>query len=232
MKRVYVLLAVVLFVLIMAGCAANTPTPTVEQPMPYDTVEQRAETFYPFDEMGGYSSNAPISTDEQQLSRSDTVEQDVRTSLLIDGSSEETDKKNDAEHSISEFAPDWDAITHRAAELLDFFKDNLEAGLTVDDVKRELGLDAVSVYHDSTIQQTTYIFELMTAPNHEHYPYVGELLRTGYVGLFVQVTTLNGGDIIDRFLMAHGDPSGSRTRGSSYVLTGIRSHFFTDWVWI
>ena len=141
MKRVYVLLAVALFVLTMIGCAANTSTPTVEQPMPYDAVDQVTRVPFP-----------------------------------IEASSEESDKKNNVEQTTNEFLTDWDAITHRAAELADF----LQSGISRESVESELGVTPVRVLIMPGDNMPTYRFDLMVAPGYE---FVSDLAVPDFEGL-------------------------------------------------
>jgi len=120
------------------------------------------------------------------------------------------------------FVPDWDAITQRADELVEFFSANIADGITLEDVIIELGTEPTFFsFHDSddmTRVVTTYGFDLMTGPTFiplNRMPYDGidteaEIHNAwfvlGYIGIRVRVQILENEDNVRHIQIERGDP--------------------------
>jgi len=123
-------------------------------------------------------------------------------------------------HITAGFFPDWEAITQRANELVEFFETNLPAGISLEDAKRELGVEPANILFDDTVRQYLYAFDLMTGPGyrpllyrfHSSSPEIGinhEWLRAGYIGVQVVLHVPESEDDVLHLSIGHGDPYGA-----------------------
>jgi len=154
---------------------------------------------------------------------------------------------NDIENITTEFVPDWDAITQRVDELVEFFTSNLIGGITLEDVVRELDREPTFFsFHDSddmTRIVTTYGFDLLTGPsftplNRVQYEGIdpeaethNAWLMSGYIGMTVMVQIAENEDNTQRLSIARGGPNKDRWHNISIsapnneVIVSVSTHY-------
>jgi len=152
---------------------------------------------------------------------------------------------NDAENIVTEFVPDWDAITQRVEELVEFFTANLEDGITIEDVIKELGREPANYYFDYDNDGYSYRFDLITGPSYIPFTNISlegfgtpeghiyrEWFHTGYIGIRVGILIPENESTVRHIQIERGDPNMDRwhTISISAPNNEVRSNVSTHYL--
>ena len=175
----------------------------------------------------------PITPEVPEEAEADPPEQDVGVVAV-----------NDAENTEDEFVPDWDAITQRADELVEFFTANLVDGITIEDVIDEFGREPAEYYYDYYNDGYSYRFDLITGPSYIPFTNIShegmgtpeghidwEWLHTGYIGIRVRIIILENESTVRHIQVERGDPNMDRwhiisiSALNNEVIVNVSTHY-------